>query len=231
MNDTQNIAIVYSAHGKKYTKYAERCARYSKKIICDQKCDLVFHTNHDYDNSEGIFDKVVYEKNIFPSHKSHAFKIQGIINLLCNTTYKKFLYIDSDAIILKKDFMIPFDYLDTHDLLGVSAKKEYGPSSKEIDSIGKYVKIPNSFGEINTGVIYYNNNADIIRLMKNWLDFFLNNYKKKYDQGGFRLCLYESDIKFKRIDDIFNQRFKKPNNETVILHGPGSVFKLIDSCS
>ena len=63
MNDTQNIAIVYSAHGKKYTKYAERCARYSKKIICDQKCDLVFHTNHDYDNSEGIFDKVVYEKN------------------------------------------------------------------------------------------------------------------------------------------------------------------------
>ena len=224
-----NICILYSAHGKKYTKYAERCARYSKKFICEKKCDLVFHTNQDYDNSEGIFDKIVSEKNIFPSHKSHAFKIQGIINLLCNTTYKKFLYIDSDAIILKKDFMIPFNYLDFDDLLGVNAKKEYGPSSKEIDLIGKYTKIPKSFSEINTGVLYYNNNNNITRLMKNWLDFFLNNYKKKYDQGGFRLCLYESDVKFKRISSIFNQRFKEPNNETVIMHGPKYVFKFIES--
>ena len=205
-----------------------RSARYSKQFLPNQY-DLVLHTDMKYKNKEKIFDYVINETNNFPRGKGHAYKIQGMITLLKNKKYDKILFVDSDAVILKNDFMIPFDMLTKFDIVGVQAPVSYGPSSREIDSIGKFIEIPRNFTEMNTGVLYFNNNETIVRLMKSWLNFFVKNYKNHRDQGAFRYCLYTMNIKFKKIKRIFNWRFKDIDENTIILHHRTRVNKFLNN--
>jgi hypothetical protein len=221
----KKICILYSAHGRGFINLAERCATYSKQFIPKQ-CDLILHTDAEYKNKEKVFDDVVVEANNYSKEKGHAYKIQGIITLLKNKKYEKILFIDSDAVILKNDFMIPFDMLTEFDVVGVQANVPYGPSSSEIDSIGKFVKIPKNFTELNTGVLYLNTNETVVRLMKSWLNFFVKNYENHLDQGAFRYCLYTMKIKFKKIKKTFNWRNDIDEN-SIILHSRYNVNKFL----
>jgi hypothetical protein len=222
----KEICILYSAFGSRCISEAKRAAKYSKQFIPKQ-CDLILHTDAEYKNKEKVFDDVVVEANNYPKGKGHAYKIQGIITLLKNKNYEKILFIDSDAMILKNDFMIPFDMLTKFDIVGVQAPVPYGPSSREIDSVGKFIEIPRNFTEMNTGVLYFNNNEIIVRLMKSWLNFFVKNYKNHRDQGAFRYSLYTMNIKFKKIKRIFNWRFKDVDDNTIILHHRTRVNKFL----
>ena len=106
----------------------------------------------------------------------------------------------------------------------------YGAVYIEIDSIGKFIEIPRKFTEMNTGVLYFNNNEIIVRLMKSWLNFFfVKNYKNHRDQGAFRYCLYTMNIKFKKIKKTFNWRFKDVDDNTIILHHRIRVNKFLKS--
>ena len=90
--------------------------------------------------------------------------------------------------------------------------------------------VPDSFSELNTGVIAYHRNDRVERLLHAWLDEYdrlAPLEPSSYDQPSFRRALYRAtDVRLAVLPSEFNTRFWKAgyyNQPVRILHGWGST--------
>jgi hypothetical protein len=130
-----------------------------------------------------------------------------------NFPYEQNLYIDADTYVCDELDEI-YDLLDRFDL---AAAYGFGIEQTESD-------IPMSFPELNTGVLVYEDTAQVRELFNNWQE----RYKKDTELGisanqpSFRRSVYHSSIDFSVLPKIYNCRtpFSGVLNEKAkIIHG------------
>jgi hypothetical protein len=100
----------------------------------------------------------------------------------------------------------------------------------------QFTEIPESFPEMNTGVILYKKNYKVELFFQNWLNLckqkVKNQGKPYHDQATFRSVLYESDLITATLTPEYNCRFIFPvfvSSKVKILHGRHPNFELIAS--
>ena len=91
----------------------------------------------------------------------------------------------------------------------------------------KLIDIPDSFPELNTGVILYKNNKEIKEFLQEWYSSFCDQLNlgmtiASQDQPAFRSCLFNSKIRFNIFTPEYNCRFNMGvavSSSVKILHG------------
>lgn len=151
---------------------------------------------HDYDqptlNSHNIdvFDNVI--EISFPENLPNHFKtnMKNFLGKLCSilkTPYQKTLFLDTDTLVLK-NLADDFKILDNFDIAIAPGPMTQPP----IDDSDVIREIPRCFPELNTGVIFYDNNSKMMKFIETWLDVFIhnkNNLYRKHGKGGEQVSL------------------------------------------
>lgn len=133
------------------------------------------------------------------------------------TPFDRTLFLDTDIVLLRPVWEL-FDLLDAFDL--AAAHSENRCCYK--------VDCPESFPELNTGVIVYNRNA--IECFKVWEKIYTAQRdgephgSKPHDQPSFRKALYKSGLKSTILMPEYNMRtifatYVGGNGQIKILHG------------
>lgn len=208
-------AIIYSAHGEKYLKESINFANETRKSITDET-SLILHTSTCTDLSflnNSPFDTVITEEmdEVFIKNK-YGFKIQGMIHACENLDFDQFLFLDTDARLMKPDALEIFELLDQFDIAVAHAPMRHvffhSPKLRDASSHPKNEVCPNiplCFPEFNTGVILFKKTCDL--LFKKWQELYLTNFvKHPHDQGAFRRAIYFSSLRIATLAPEYNDR-------------------------
>jgi len=180
--------VLYVATGKKYLDEAVTSAQ-SVKTFMPHLHTTIFTDDPDFHSA--CFDEIRHIKN--PQY-SYIDKIEP----LKASPYHRTLYLDSDTYI-SCNFEELFMLLDRFDIA----------VAHDTWRIGYPVATcPDSFLELNTGVILYKNDRAVIDLFDDWLSY----YKKQmsadptvpHDQSAFRKVLYDSDLSLYILPSEYN---------------------------
>lgn len=219
--------IIYSCGGSSY--YLKEAIKSAESV---RKCtpNIGITLFHDYDthtiNSHDlkVFDNITAIE--FPSNLPEKFKtnMKNFLGKLCaflKTPYTKTLFLDTDTKVLK-NLSEDFKILDNFDI-AIAPGPMTQPPIDEHDIISE---IPRCFPELNTGVIFYNNNKKMMDFLNKWLDVFLNNKNnlyRKHGKGGeqvsLRYLLYnDKDIRMHILSspgmpNIYNYRWPDLNKD------------------
>lgn len=122
------------------------------------------------------------------------------VNLLQNTPFEETLFLDNDTLV-RSDLQSLFDVLERFDMAGAQVVLWHRPRHN------KPVRhaVPETFPEINTGVLLYRRNAATTQFFKDWADRFAES-GFGIDQPSFRDVLWESDLRFHVLPPQFNKR-------------------------
>lgn len=212
-----NKGIVFVATGDKYVKEAENAARSVKKNMPDIPITLFSNTN----SEEAAFDEVVSLKN--PSFNFED-KIQGIRR----SPYEKSLFLDTDTYVIS-ELSGGFDLLKHFDVAVAHAPVR---SKVELE------KVPESYPDFNTGVIFFSKNDDVKEALDLWLDLykkFTSNGISDSDQPPFRKSLYLSSLEIATLTPEYNLRYEFTqfvSSDVKIIHGrylsPGKIASSIN---
>lgn len=249
MNNISNSisgGAIYYATGKKYLKqaiYSCKTLKRHNKISVTLFTDKIGSDILKEIPSSKIFDDIViFELRYKP--------LKTKIQVLALTPYENTLFIDTDTEV-RGDIYKPFGYLKDYDF--AIAGMRWLDFSAKIPSLRGYEK-PHSNREdikmVNTGVIYFRKNDNVLFFLKFWLEKIsdfpnkLDKHKIDCDQEVLNDLLGESedfkkDVSFKMIPNtIYNCRslffkdLKKEGkyNDIVIVHEHGldksSIYKL-----
>lgn len=208
-------AIIYSAHGKKYLKESINFANETRKSITDET-SLILHTSTDSEFdflNNSPFDTVITEEmdEIFID-KKYGFKIQCMIYACENLDFDQFLFLDTDARLMKPEALEVFELLDQFDIAVAHAPIRHvffhSPELKQVSShpkVGVYPNIPLCFPEFNTGVILFKKTC--ASLFKKWQELYLTDFvKHPHDQGSFRRAAYFSSLRIATLTPEYNDR-------------------------
>jgi len=208
-------AIIYSAHGEKYLKESINFANETRKSITDET-SLILHTStgsgfNFLNNSP--FDIVITEEmdEIFMD-KKYGFKIQCMIHACENLDFDQFLFLDTDARLMKPEALEVFELLDQFDIAVAHAPIRHvffhSPELKDASSHPKgevHPNIPLCFPEFNTGVIVFKKTC--ASLFKKWQELYLTDFvKHPHDQGAFRRAVYFSSLRIATLAPEYNDR-------------------------
>ena len=222
-------AILYSAHGKKYIEESFKSAEYAKKFITNET--LILHTSNTSSHKElnrSPFDIIIKEEmdDIF-LNKIYAFRIQSMINACKNLDFDQFLYLDTDACVMRSEGLEIFDLLDQYDIAVSHAPVRhaffYSQKYQQIYDHPNTLQpsIPMCFPEFNTGVILFNKKC--LSLFEKWQQLYLSDIiKHPNDQGSFRFAMYFSQLMTATLTPEYNDRSGQIKN-CYIYHGPRSV--------
>ena len=166
-----NKGVIYSAIGDKYIKEALQSAESLKNVMpninitvfCDSKNNL---------NSKNV-DKTVTIKEDYFNYPFLA-KIYSMIN----APYYKTLFLDTDTYLCD-DCSELFTLLDQFDIASAHAPVRDCTKQKRGKDIAYDINIPESFPEMNTGVLAFKNNEVINSFLKKWFDNFQYRIKQK----------------------------------------------------
>lgn len=127
--------------------------------------------------------------------------------------YEKTIFLDTDTYIV--DNLQPlFEVLEKYDVA-----MTHNPERKSQAVEG----VPDSFPELNTGVISFKANQKTENLFKNWKKQYVGrNYESHKDQPAFRKALFKTDIKHTVLPSEYNCRHALPgflNEKAKIFHG------------
>jgi hypothetical protein len=135
--------------------------------------------------------------------------------------YENTLFVDTDTIFTDRIYDT-FLLLDQFDMMFCHA-----PMRKT----GYSISVPDSFVEINTGVIFYKNNITVKNFIQSWLDSYnlaIITYGSTLyynDQTSFRECLFNhKELRYYILPSEFNLRIIFPffiggNSRVRIVHG------------
>jgi hypothetical protein len=137
----------------------------------------------------------------------------------------KLLYLGSDTYALKPDVKYIWSILDRFDMAVTHApiriNTEIGNTS--------IPELPTCFPEMNCDVILYNNTKKVMETIKKWsIDYLNDKFSHPHDQGTFRHCLYNSDLRFYILPPEYNYRGSNIRDDTVILQNRFILDKYID---
>lgn len=217
--------IIYIVAGKQYIEEACQSASSVKKympdvsitIFCDQ------HIKSKY------FDNCIILENNYYTENSYNF-LDKVINI-GRTPYQYTLYLDSDTYICA-DISEMFDLLDKFDIAG-----SHSPGRISSLSCYQIQGVPESFAQLNAGVILFKKTSLIDEFFNNWLELYKRDLeafdslrklgrsegiKFPQDQPSLRESLYKSSLRIATLPSEYNCRFIFPcyvSREVKILHG------------
>ena len=178
MNDK---GVLYISTREKYLREAEKSSESLKKHNPDlpitlETCEKLTPTN-------GVFDSVVVRNDYMHDFEDTILKYRHCM-------YDKTLFLDSDTYVCD-DISDIFNILDKYDLVGC-----FEPTRNGNIEHNHSHNIPNSFPQINTGVIGYNNNHNVHKIFNNWQekhDEIRDKVHANLTQPAFRIIAYEGE--------------------------------------
>ena len=216
-------AILYSAHGKKYIEEAVKFATYTKKFITNET--LILHTTTNNKLNKSPFDIIITEEidNVLLG-KKYGFKINCMINACKNLDFDQFLFLDTDARIMRPEGLEIFDLLDQYDIAVAHAPTRhvffYSEKHQQRYSHPKndlQPNIPMCFPEFNTGVIVFNKKC--LPVFEKWKQLYLSDIvKHPSDQGSFRFVMYFSQLMTATLAPEYNNRTEHNIENSYISH-------------
>jgi hypothetical protein len=218
-----SCGILYVASGAKFLDEAIVSARSIKAAWPDVRLAII--TDQPVDT--GIFDIV----RIVPMQGDNIDKVRHI----AQTPFERTIMLDTDTYCLGA-FPELFDLLDRFQL---AAALDIGRFSERWDtSAGAHVFIqangvPECFTELNTGVIAFRKEPDLMQLFDQWLKACLDARRAAtphgQDQPSFRKVLHDSNIRFATLPSEYCFRLHAPDyarGAVKILHGRWSYSDL-----
>ena len=152
--------IVYIAVGKEYTELAQSAAEsvraHSPKLSIQLYTDQLGF-QHD------IFDGISMIEN---PHK------RSKVDYLPETPFERTLYLDVDTQVVS-DITPMFDILDRFDLAIAHAHRRNHKQTSQVWN----VEVPDSFPQMNGGVLLFKNSIPTMKLLKDW--------REAYPKAGF----------------------------------------------
>lgn len=195
-----DCGLFYVATGQKHCQEAIRNAGFSKNVNPDVSISIC--TDQDLSSYSSIFDCII--KHPDPSH-SYRDKLIA----LSLSPYRYTIFLDSDALSCYpiNDF---FKSISSFNLAAVPAPVRHPPGHQDLS-------VPLYFPELNTGVIYYNNDYFTANLFSDWIslyDKWHSLYDQDWDQASFRTVLWQfihhPSLRFLALPAEFNLRTTKP---------------------
>ena len=223
MPSSPSRGILYVASGANFRDEAIVSARSIKAAWPDVRLAII--TDRPVDT--GIFDIV------------RMFRMQAdnidTVRHIAQTPFERTILLDTDTYCLGA-FPELFDLLDRFQL---AAALDIGRFSERWDgSAGAHVFIqadgvPACFTELNTGVIAFRNEPDVLQMFDQWLKACLDARRAAIphgqDQPSFRKVIYDSDIRIATLPSEYCFRLHTPDyarGAVKILHGRWSYSDL-----
>lgn len=209
---------LYIATGEKYIKEAIQSVQSLKKQ--NDKVHATLITDKHIKAHE--FDDIIIQNNVAREgwKEGLLFKVSGLLL----TPYEKTFFVDTDTYF-SDDCLELFELLDYYDLLIAHA-----PSDTSQIVIDNQEVFPGYY-PYNTGVIVFNNNDAVKKLIKNWLTIYQEKFRiYRYDQTPFMESLLYSKVRVYVLQPVYNFRtpFLVPIPRSLkvkIFHGRVSDFE------
>ena len=184
--------IIYIATGEDNIRDAIFSAKSIKKH--SPEINITLYTDKINITSPYIDQIEEIETNFFQKKLKWLRRIQ----VLSNSPYEETLYLDADTYALENLGEI-FKLLKKYDLIVAFASKRVFQRPKNI---------PNSFPEMNAGIILYKMKSNMKKLFGDWEKFYSRN-PLPHDQPALREALWESNIKLGILPEEYNIRSSK----------------------
>jgi hypothetical protein len=194
MHPNETLGFVYAAKGAKYVELAVNSARSLK----DSNPGATVHLYCDAHPAKGhCFDKV----HLLSDSSSKRPKFEA----LRRAEFDRTIYLDADTFVCA-DISDIFFTLDRFDIAGAHVALRNSRHSHRIHKL----QLPNSFPQINTGVLGIRRSARISDFLSQ-VDAEMSAADSSVDQPIFRELLWNSDLRiavlpqeynFKRIDEL-----------------------------
>ncbi|WP_333366626.1 hypothetical protein [Microcoleus sp. N3A4] len=124
---------------------------------------------------------------------------------MSRSPYEYTLYLDTDTYI----------YADISEMFSILKKFDIAVAHAPIRiyQTERSTQIPDSFPEMNAGVVLFKQSPQFDNFIRNWLVLYrqdIDQYADPYDQASFRKSLYESDLRIGTLTSEYNFRFIFP---------------------
>jgi hypothetical protein len=206
--------VLYIASGLSYIEDAVESAE-SVKSTSDLPITLVA----DREVPNPVFDTVLHSDDFCYHYGDSVLKIPSL-------PYEKTLLLDTDTVVTE-GFQDLFELSENLDIAAAPvAEKRF-----------RIPTVPDSFPELNTGVVLFNKDTKTSRFITLWKEI----YKDRLDNGtrmnqpAFREALYKSPVKSVTLSTEYNCRANFGGyltDEVKILHGdiqdPQSIFEQLN---
>ena len=185
---------IYTAFGETFYQECINSVRILKQFTT--------YPIHLFTDQENIPEE---EKELFYSIKNvPSFHVRSKIDYIYLSPFENTIYLDTDIIIAQSidDLFQLLNYYPILATLDTARKRDI--MSK---SIPEYEEIPYAFGEVNTGLIGFNNHAKNNILVR-WPKLFYKymNQSGGWDQPSFRILLWETKTKIYILPPEYNIR-------------------------
>ncbi|MCR8550817.1 putative nucleotide-diphospho-sugar transferase [Salipiger sp. P9] len=179
--------VIYTAWGRDHVEVARRSAASVKKWNPEMGTAIWCKAGDDTSGFDQAF------------HIPEGIK-RPKIELLGASPFDETLYLDNDTMI-RADLRPMFDLLRKYELCGAQVilwhrKRHQKPIALDL---------PESFPEINCGVLLYRKTPAVLTFFDEWVRSYLAS-GMKIDQPAFRETLWQSDVKFYVLPPQFNKR-------------------------
>ena len=188
--------FLYTAFGENFYKECISSAKILKKTT-DLPICLFTDQKKIKPREKSLFESIKYMPNLH---------VRSKVDYIALSPFEKTIYLDTDIIVVKSIDEL-FDLLENFDILATldTARKRENISKK----ISEYRKIPYSFGEVNSGLICFNNHAKE-KILKYWPKIFYKymNESGGWDQPSLRILLWKYKASLYILPPEFNIRSK-----------------------
>ncbi|MFP7569552.1 hypothetical protein ACGKZZ_02145 [Marivita sp. S2033] len=179
--------VVYVAWGKAHVDVARRSAASVKKHNPDLPCVIWCSAGDDTSGFDGSF--------VIPDGLKRPKTA-----VLQDSPFQETLFLDNDTII-RADLSPLFGLLQNFDLCGAHVVLWHRPRHLKVWR----KELPESFPEINTGVLLYRKNDKTTAFFESWARAF-DEAGFRVDQVTFRELLWDADLRFYVLPPQFNKR-------------------------
>lgn len=190
METAKKSGVVYVATGE-YSRAAVKSAECVRKFCPSLGLQLF---TDDSDIPPGVFDQ------ISPIGNPH---VRSKVDFLPHSIFERTLYLDTDVRIAE-DIREIFLLLDRFDIAVAHAHARNRPATNELWRC----QIPESFPQMNGGVILYKNTPAVMKLLTDWGTCYKEAGFKK-DQVTLRELLWSSDLRIATLPPEYNLRSAK----------------------
>lgn len=122
------------------------------------------------------------------------------VNVLGESPFEETLFLDNDTLV-RSDLGSMFDLLRKYEMCGAQVVLWHRPRhQKKI-----VLDLPETFPEINTGVLLYRKSPAVLEFFAQWAETFAQS-GMGIDQPSFREVLWGSDVSFYVLPQQFNKR-------------------------
>ncbi|MCS4047520.1 hypothetical protein GGQ04_002668 [Salinibacter ruber] len=209
MEKKREKGIIYVASGQAFIEEACSSAESVRRHMPDVPITLFTHQRVSPPEIDDVIVDERLEKGGNPK--------EGKIACLSRTPYDRTLFLDTDTYIcedISELFLLldAFEVAAAHDPARLYYAGESHPST-----------LPESFPELNTGVLLYKTDSPSVRaLLRAWKERYgtMGGGVPERDQLSFREVLFESDVRMTTLPSEYNCRFNFP----MYLDGPAKVL-------